>query len=337
MPRHPRIDAPGVLHHVICRGIERGAIFTDDADRDDFVDRLTTLLAETQIQCYAWALIPNHFHLLLRTGGTPLATLMRRLLTGYAVSFNRRHQRSGHLFQNRYKSIICQDDLYLLELVRYIHLNPLRAKVVGTLEDLKDFPFSGHRQLLGLTEGGFVASDEVLPLFAKTRATARKRYTAFVADGAAQGQRPELTGGGLIRSLAGQLRDTRDAIDYQMASDTRILGDGDFVGSILQQADRPQSTRQSYRLAGIGLEEVAKRVGELLEIDASLVRAAGKQRDRVQARSLYCCWAVQELGVTATSLARELGISQPAVSQAVLRGERLAEEKGWKLSKLFKL
>src|SRR6056297_3109223 len=103
MPRHARIDAPGVLQHVICRGIERGRIFLDDDDRHAFVERLSSLLAETQTPCYAWALIPNHFHLLLRTGGTPLETFMRRLLTGYAVSFNRRHNRSGHLFQNRYK------------------------------------------------------------------------------------------------------------------------------------------------------------------------------------------------------------------------------------------
>ncbi len=114
MPRQPRIDAPSILHHIICRGIERRRIFTDDNDRDDFVNRLTTILAETATPCYAWALIPNHFHLLLRTGTTPISTVMRRLLTGYAVAFNHRHKRSGHLFQNRYKSIVCQDDLYLL-------------------------------------------------------------------------------------------------------------------------------------------------------------------------------------------------------------------------------
>ena len=101
MPRKARIDPPGALHYIICRGIERRKIFNDDADRDNFMERLGTILKETSTPCYGWALIPNHFHLLLRTGKVPISTVMRRLLTGYAVSFNRRHRRYGHLFQNR--------------------------------------------------------------------------------------------------------------------------------------------------------------------------------------------------------------------------------------------
>jgi len=88
MPRQSRIDAPGALHHIICRGIERRWIFEDDEDRDNFVERLGGILSETKTHCYAWALIPNHFHILVRTGGALLNTVMRRLLTGYAVSFN---------------------------------------------------------------------------------------------------------------------------------------------------------------------------------------------------------------------------------------------------------
>jgi REP element-mobilizing transposase RayT len=124
MPRRARIDAPGALHHVICRGIERRKIFREDSDRNDFLKRLSTILGETQTPCYARALMPNHFHLLLRTGNTPSARVMRRLLSGYVGRFNRLHRRAGHLFQNRYKSILCQEEPYLLELVCYIHLNP---------------------------------------------------------------------------------------------------------------------------------------------------------------------------------------------------------------------
>ena len=125
MTRQARIDAPSALHHIICRGIERRQIFFDDVDRDYFVGRLATVLSETSTNCFAWALIPNHLHLLVQTGAVPISTVMRRLLTSYAVHFNRRHHRSGHLFQNRYKSILCQQDPYLLELVRYIHFNPI--------------------------------------------------------------------------------------------------------------------------------------------------------------------------------------------------------------------
>jgi len=118
MPRKARLDAPGALHHIIVRGIERRKIFRDDSDRDNFLNRIGGILRDSQIRCFAWALMPNHFHLLLRTGRVPVSNVMRRLLTGYAVSFNLRHRRSGHLLQNRYKSILCQEDAYLLERVR---------------------------------------------------------------------------------------------------------------------------------------------------------------------------------------------------------------------------
>ena len=118
MPRKARIDmrgvasaktyAPGALHHIIVRGIERRRIFSDDQDRDNFIERLGDIVTDTKTFCFGWALIPNHAHILLRSGQTPIATVMRRFLTGYAVSYNRRHRRHGHLFQNRYKSILCQ-------------------------------------------------------------------------------------------------------------------------------------------------------------------------------------------------------------------------------------
>ena len=149
MPRQPRLDAPGTLHHVMVRGIERTALFRDDRDRADFVSRLATL-AETGLWVvYAWALLPNHAHLLVRTGPRPLGRNMRSLLTGYAGAFNRCHHRIGHLFQNRYKSIVCEEEAYLLELVKYIHLNPLRAGMVKSLEELDQYCWTGHAVLLG--------------------------------------------------------------------------------------------------------------------------------------------------------------------------------------------
>ena len=102
MPRKARIEALGALHHIILRGIERKVIFKDDSDRENFLDRFGILVSESKTACYGWALMTNHVHLLLKTGLSPVATLMRRLLTGYAVSFNRRHRRHGQLFQNRY-------------------------------------------------------------------------------------------------------------------------------------------------------------------------------------------------------------------------------------------
>ncbi|WP_228721451.1 transposase [Desulfosediminicola ganghwensis] len=103
------------------------------------------ILLESNTRCFTWALIPNHFHLLLCTGSSSISSIMSRLLTGHAIYFNRRHRRHGHLFQNRYKSILCQEDTYLLELVRYIHLNPLRSKLVKDMDQLAQYPFPDMR------------------------------------------------------------------------------------------------------------------------------------------------------------------------------------------------
>jgi len=154
MARQARLDAVGILHHVMIRGIERRNIFRSDADRNDFIGRLSSLLPETKTVCYAWAFLPNHAHFLFRSGPSGMSFLMRRLLTGYVVSFNRRCRRTGQLFQNRCKSIICQEDAYFKELVRYIRLDPLRSNVVSSLSDLDRFPFTGHRALMGRKELG---------------------------------------------------------------------------------------------------------------------------------------------------------------------------------------
>ena len=203
MPRSARIDAAGALHHVMVRGIEGGTVFRDDADRNHFLERLGDILHGTETLCYAWALIPNHFHLLLRTGPVPISTVMRRLLTGYALWYNRKHHRQGHLFQNRFKSILCQEDAYLLELVRYIHLNPIRAHLVDNLEELGRYIYCGHGVLMGRVESSWQDAGWVLGMFGKDLDPAMQAYRAFVEEGIAGGRRADLTGGGLLRSAGG--------------------------------------------------------------------------------------------------------------------------------------
>jgi len=125
---------------------------------------------------------------------------MKRLLTGYVVNFNRRHSRYGHLFQNRYKSILCQQDVYLLELVRYIHLNPLRAKLVSEYGSLAAYPYCGHGTIMGRRKNEWQDTQYVLGLFGDMKSTARSEYSRFVRSGIEQGRRADLTGGGLLRS-----------------------------------------------------------------------------------------------------------------------------------------
>lgn len=327
MPRQSRIDAPGAVHHVIVRGIERRKIFKDDLDRQWFLGRLGAILIDTNTPCYAWALIPNHFHLLLRTGSMPIATVMRRLLTGYAVYFNRRYRRSGHLFQNRYKSILCQEDAYLLELVRYIHLNPLRAKLAPNFDALQSFSFSGHSALSGKVARSWQDTDFILGLFGATVKKARLEYLRYVDAGICLGRRADLTGGGLIRSQGGweAVKEQRRTKAYQKG-DERILGDGDFVEKILR--DSEEVLRKPFFLAaqGMDFEKAVVRVAELLGMAQAEVLSKGKKKQSVHARSLLCFLASEELGITQAALVRKLAISQGAVSAAVERGRKLAAE-----------
>ena len=273
----------------------------------------------------AWVLIPNHFHLLLKTGATPISTVMKRLLTGYAMHYNRRHKRYGHLFQNRYKSILCQEDTYLLELIRYIHLNPLRAKLVADMKAMDRYAYSGHSVLMGKVQADWQDTAYVTALFSDQLSTARRRYRAFVQKGIEQGKRDDLVGGGLIRSAGGwaTVKEQRKANDLQKG-DERILGDSEFVQTVLSKANETIDGKEKLKASGIDVDFIAGKAAELLGIDKGLVWSKSKEPKVVQARSLLCYWATQELGISQAKLSKRLGLSPPAISFSVLRGRKLA-------------
>ncbi|MBN1615067.1 MAG: transposase [Deltaproteobacteria bacterium] len=332
MPRQARIDAPNALHHIIARGIERGKIFQDDADCEGFLRRLGNLIEQTETRCHAWALMPNHFHLLLKTGTVPIATVMGRLLTGYAVGYNRRHRRSGHLFQNRYKSILCQEDAYLKELVRYIHLNPLRAGLVGDLQALDRYPYAGHSVIMGRNRREWQTTGAVLALFSGDASQARRMYHDFVAAGIPLGRQPELIGGGLIRSTGGwegvkMLRNE----GRSQKSDERILGNGDFVKSVLADAEESMARHDALKAKGISLDRLQQIVASLTMIRPEELVGPAKARNVGRARALFCYWAVRKLGHSMTDVAKRLEISLPTVSVAVPKGERIVRDAGWGL------
>ncbi len=334
MPRTARLDAPGVLHHVMIRGIERRKIFRNDKDREDLIERLENLCNTTQTTCYAWAFMSNHAHFLFRTGTVPLSRLMRRLLTGYVIRFNRRHKRSGQLFQNRYKSIICQEDGYLKELVRYIHLNPIRSGIVQTLDELKSYKYCGHSTLMGKTESKWQDTDYVLGYFSKSKSKAREEYESFVKEGFTQGRKKQLTGGGLIRSLGGWT-EAREILKggIHIMSDERILGDSDFVDSVISQSEEHYERRHRLRRKGYDLDGIAKRVSEVLGMKPDEVFSKGRQDRKVKARSLLCFWASRELGLSHTSLAKKLEMSLAGVGFSVERGESIAKEGNYSLER----
>ncbi|UCD82924.1 MAG: transposase [Desulfobacterales bacterium] len=333
MPRSARLDAPGVLHHVMIRGIERRKIFWTNRDRDEFLERFGTLLTETKTQCFAWVLMPNHAHFLLRSGSTGLPTLMRRLLTGYVVSFNLRHKRHGLLFQNRYKSIICQEDKYFKELVRYIHLNPLRGNIVKDIFELGDFSYCGHGVLLDKMNVSWQNVDYVLGYFGNSKREAKRRYLSYVEAGITQGRRDDLVGGGLIRSLGGwdAVKRAKNRGAQRIKGDERILGDSDFVQSILAKADERLNRKYELKQLGYDLDKIAERVCSIYELDSAYLFSKGRQKKRVAARSLFCYWASRKLGISLTDLARKLDISPTAVGYAVIRGEAIVSKYNFQL------
>jgi putative transposase len=326
MPRHARLDCAGVLHHVIIRGIERRNIFRNNHDRNDFIERLERLLPETKTCCYAWAFMSNHAHFLFRSGPLGIANLMRRLLTGYVVSFNKRYRRSGQLFQNRYKSIICQEDIYFKELVRYIHLNPVRAKLVSSLTELNRYPYSGHSALMGKVERPWQDTDYTLGFFGSTILQGRRNYRAYVEAGIDQGRREDLTTGGLIRSVDGWKEIGRQA--QTVKGDEQILGESDFVLNVLAEAAENLERRYALKTQGCTLQTIAEKVAKLYQIDPEVILSKGRQRKQVEARDLFCYVAVHELRAPVTDLARLIGMTPSAISYATMRGKVIADRNG---------
>ena len=316
MPRQPRLDTPGALHHVRGRGIDGIKIFRHRNDREDFLSRLENLCEGKALGIYAWALMDNHFHLLVRTGRYSLSDSMRKLLTGYVVNYNRRHKRSGHLFQNRYKSILCEDDPYLLELTRYIHLNPFRAGMVKDMKELRRHEGCGHSAIVGAIKRPWQDRETILSYFGKRHKSAIEKYEKFVEDGIKAGTRLDLVGGGLVRSLGGwsQVLSLKRA-GSKIYSDERILGGSDFVKNAIQEAEKKES--ETLRLN--------QRISDLVSLGGKICKGEGveisdlcsgtRKKVVVRSRRIFCHLAVKRMGYSGAEIARFLGITTSAVNR----------------------
>ena len=219
-----------------------------------------------------------------------------------------------------------------MELVRYIHLNPLRAGLVTDYKALETYAYTGHGIILGTYRSDWQDTGYILGLFGKKSAIARRRYEDFVKKGIAEGRKPELVGGGLVRSLGGWTRvgELREK-GNRSKGDERILGDGDFVENILSQCQEQMERKYLYKNKGYDFEWLAGKVAGILDIDKEEIAMSGRYPRRVAARSVLCYWASRELGLSTIILSKRLGISQPAVSQSIRRGERIVLEKKLRL------
>ncbi|RJX27755.1 MAG: hypothetical protein C4531_13010 [Desulfurivibrio sp.] len=320
MPRQARLDVPGTLHHVIIRGIEKRQIVDDLEDRELFVSRMGKLAVETGTTVYAWALLTNHAHILLRSGAEGLPRFMRRFLTGYAVTYNRRHNRHGHLFQNRYKSIVCDEDAYFKELVRYIHLNPLRAGLVKDPLALEKYSWCGHGVIIGKRKNDWQGREFVLNCFGRTARAAIRNYREFVEAGIPAGKRPELVGGGLVRSLGdwSQVVSLRRH-DNRESTDGRILGSGDFVQRILDEAEERQKHHFSAVTRRKNIGEIITKICEEEDVSQAELRSGSRRRAISLVRSRLAQLLVEVHGIPLAMVARELGVSTSAVSKILNR------------------
>ena len=318
MPRQARIDIAGGLYHVIARGTERREIFRDDSDCKEFYKRAAQAVMETGQKCLAWAFIPNHFHLLILRGKRPLSDTMRRLMTGYVGYYNRRYHRAGHLFQDRYKAILCQEEEYLLEVAAYIHLNPLRARLVKHYTELSGYKWCGQGEVLA-GGGGLISRDLLLEHFGDRENAAVRKYDLFVEERVGRYKRGEYSGGGLIRSAGNS--ETAASLarrGEKELSDERVLGSGDFVASVLKELDAGGSNRKSR-------VEIIAEVARLTGLGKASIFRNDRTPDTVTAKAVYCYLMREKGGTTGVALAKELGLSSGAISHLSQKGRNLVE------------
>lgn len=323
MPRQPRLDIPGALHHVMVRGINRTHIFNDNEDRKKFLEKLGEHIIAGKCAVYAWALMDNHVHILFRSGEKGISAVMRKLLTWYALHFNRRHKRTGHLFENRYKSILCEEESYLLALIRYIHLNPVRAGIIHDRASLDRYPWCGHSGLMGHMRYDWMDTDYVLAQFSKSKKSARAAYRRFIEEGFTLGQRPDLIGGGLIRTLGGwsQVVSMRRK-DQKAESDERILGGSSFVHAILQEAEEKHIRQLKIKQSGKTIQDIIEEECTKRQISQVELKSGGRRRKVSQARATIAYRSTIELGLSSAEIARHLGVNTSSIWRSVEKEEK---------------
>jgi REP-associated tyrosine transposase len=283
MARRPRLFAPGLLYHVIARGNQRQLTFLTDGDYQAYLIRLATYQKRYSVKLYAYCLMPNHVHLLLQTSEVPLAKFMQGLQQSYTQGFNRVHGNVGHLFQGRYKAIVCERDEYLVTLVRYIHLNPVRARLV---EDPEAYPYSGHRAYL---TGDGMALIDPGPVLNMLGGQAAYRRLVLAGIGAGHDER------------------------YYQTVDQQFLG----------ARPAAQRAGQAAQPAGVlprkPLEMVVKELARQISLDPSTLRSPDRSQCVSTARAALSFVLVRRLGYRVADVAAALGRDSATISVIVSR------------------
>jgi putative transposase len=292
MARRPRLLAPGVLYHVIVRGNQRQKTFLSDGDYQAYLERLGRYRRRLGVTVYAYCLMPNHVHLLVETGAQPLSRFMQGLQQSYTQYFNRKHRKIGHLFQGRYKAIVCERDEYLLSLIRYIHQNPVRAKLVGSINEYR---YSGH----GAYAEGRV-SEILEPARVLEMIGGRAGYRRFVQQGLKEGHREE----------------------YYRVEDQPFLGTAEF-GEKLKRRVKEEEILRPKKSVSLVFRSAARGLG----VEPAVLGGADRGWQVSRARALVGYVLIRRLGYKLKEVAGCLGRDMATVSSMVSRfAERLEED-----------
>lgn len=292
MARKPRIHDPGAIYHVILRGNAGQDIFSDDKDRHRLYEILQASYARFGHRIHAFCLMTNHIHLAVQVSEISLSRIMQNVSLRYTQWFNWRHKKQGHVFQGRYKAIMVDADAYLLELVAYIHLNPVRAQMVDRPEK---YPWNSYRAYLGKESLPWLETGAVLSQFSKTVREARLKFSGFVSERMHDGRREEFHG--------------------EKTCDSRIFGDDSFIDAVLAKAESLPEQKPD-------VNTIVESVKKLYGIGDEHLKTQGQERVASEARSI-AAWATLELsGGKLTELVRLFGRIPSTLTCAVRRLEK---------------
>ncbi len=310
MPRGPRLDAPGSYHHVMSRGTGGEEVFRSCNDSFNLLLRMHSCLGKTQTKVLAWVIMPDHFHLLVQVGEVRLSSVMSRILTGFCMDYNQTRGRAGHVFAGRFKSILVQDESYLAELVRYIHLNPVR-KGLSTPQRIGAYRWGGHREVLHpVGANGLIDRNGVLALFGGSESVALANYGRFIAEGMGQKWRHEFEHGLYIVDRNG-MRETKSmpVCGRRCGSSGAVLGSREFARSVadgMKCGLRGRRTRGNEHEA---MKAAAREAAETFDVPLSVLRSRSQRRSAVNARKVLCM-VFSRAGISTADAGRFLGLTQ---------------------------
>jgi putative transposase len=314
MPREARITVPGAVHHIMSRGIEGCPIFRHEDNRWFFKALLEKNIIKSGFLLYAWCLMDNHYHLLIRMNEYPLWRFMGLLNGPYAQYFRKNMRMRGYLFQDRYKSIVTQDQHYIEELVRYVHLNPVRAGICSNLDSLKKYPWCGHSVVMGAEQWEAQNVNDVLLRFDKNPVFARKKYLQFLQEGIST--EPD---------IYTTIRAANDTVENIHNTGSWVIGNKDFITKAIENDKMNRQIASTYAFNGKGIEKITEDICRLLGVEIKEIKRKGRNSSPSKARRIIAFIANRKYRIPTGSIARYFEVTSSAVSNMVGDGEVLTQ------------